>query len=78
MAKHFRKGGGYFWPLHDSDGARNGCRLRATVSTGEWWLAGKYKRDDLQRESDPSSVVGTRKSVAAGYGWLNERAVRTW
>ncbi|UHQ19514.1 aldo/keto reductase [Lysobacter sp. KIS68-7] len=38
-------------------------------------LAGKYKRDDLQPPVDPASVVGTRKSVAAGYGSLNERAL---
>jgi aryl-alcohol dehydrogenase-like predicted oxidoreductase len=38
-------------------------------------LAGKYKREDLGSKSDHASVVGTRKSVASGYGSLNERAL---
>ncbi|UHQ19086.1 aldo/keto reductase [Lysobacter sp. KIS68-7] len=38
-------------------------------------LAGKYRREDLEAPVDAASVVGTRRSIAAGYGSLNARTL---
>ena len=38
-------------------------------------LTGKYSRADLANKADHATVTGTRKSVATGYGSLNERAL---
>ncbi|HJW45735.1 MAG TPA: aldo/keto reductase [Lysobacter sp.] len=35
----------------------------------------KCSRTDLLDKADPANVIGTRKSVASGYGSLNERAL---